>query len=60
MYSEWRCDMNKEYTTPSVQLLGTLQELTTRTTNGCGGNGQDKIFSNTDGFGHAETGCLVS
>jgi hypothetical protein len=57
-HSEWQCDTDKAYTAPSVELLGSLSELTLKTTNGCGGNGKDKVFTHTDGFGHGQTGCL--
>lgn len=52
----------KPYTAPSVELLGSLSELTLTPTNpnGCFGNGQDKNFTHTDGNGMAETGCVVS
>jgi len=51
-------DMKQEYTTPSIQLLGTLKELTATTSNGCGPH--EKHFTSTDGFGHGQTGCVVS
>jgi hypothetical protein len=56
--SEWQRDTGKAYTAPSVELLGSLSELTLKTSNGCGGNGKDKTFSHTDGFGNGQTGCL--
>jgi hypothetical protein len=54
--------MNKPYTPPSIELLGSLQELTaeSKNPNGCFGNGKEKTFTHTDGFGHGQTGCLVS
>lgn len=55
---ERQCDTDKAYTAPSVELLGSLSELTLTTGNGCGGNGKDKTFSHTDGFGNGQTGCL--
>ena len=57
-HSKWQGDTDKTYTAPSVELLGSLSELTLTTTNGCGGNGKDKTFTHTDGFGHGQTGCL--
>ncbi len=48
-----------EYAVPCIQDLGAIAELTAGgpNDNGCGG---DKGFGDTDGFGHAVTGCLIS
>ncbi len=50
-----------EYTAPKIQRLGSLRELTlTENNNGCkeGGGGKEKTFTETDGFGNGQTGCL--
>lgn len=58
--------MKKEYTTPSIQSLGTVAELTANVPNpnGCEpegtGQGQLKEFTHTDGYENAQTGCPVS
>ena len=51
--------MKKEYMTPAIETLGTLQELTAGgpNPNGCGG---DKAFNFGDGFGNSQTGCAIS
>jgi hypothetical protein len=54
--------MNKGYTAPSIQRLGSLTELTATSgnNNGCklSGGGKEKTFTKTDGFGNGQTGCL--
>jgi hypothetical protein len=52
--------MDKEYTAPSIEFLGTLKELTAKSgpnQNGCFGVGTDKTSGSTDGFNNAQTGC---
>jgi hypothetical protein len=58
-HSEWQGDTDKAYTAPSIELLGSLRELTANN-NGCKntGGGKEKTFTKTDGFGHGQTGCL--
>jgi hypothetical protein len=54
--------MKKAYTAPSIELLGSLHELTASEggINGCKGlgGGKEKIFTHTDGHGNGQTGCL--
>ena len=63
-HSEWQCDTDKAYTAPSIELLGSLKELTANQSgngNGCKhlpGVGQNKTGGNTDGFNNAQTACL--
>jgi hypothetical protein len=52
--------MKSSYSAPSIKDLGTLKELTAKTVNGCGGNGKNKTFAVGDGFGNAQTGCVIS
>jgi hypothetical protein len=54
--------VKKVYTAPSIELLGSLKELTANN-NGCKetgekGSGKEKTFTHTDGFGNGQTGCL--
>lgn len=58
--------MDKQYTAPSIEFLGSLHELTQSNggNDGCKvspggpGHGTAKTFTKTDGHGMAETGCL--
>jgi hypothetical protein len=54
--------MKQPYTTPSIEALGSLRELTaeSKNNNGCkaSGGGKEKTFTKTDGFNHGQTGCL--
>lgn len=53
--------MKQTYTAPSIELLGSMRELTAgENNNGCklSGGGKEKTFTKTDGFGHGQTGCL--
>lgn len=57
--SEWQCDTDKAYTAPSVELLGSLSELTLGVGGGCGAHtNKEKIH--TDGFNHGQSGCVIS
>lgn len=57
--------MDKQYTAPTIESLGSLKELTATpnsgNNNGCKqlpGNGKNKAFTHTDGFNNGQTGCL--
>ncbi len=55
--------MKNSYTPPTIEVLGSLQELTakeSKNNNGCkaAGGGKEKTFTKTDGFNHGQTGCL--
>lgn len=55
--------MKQAYRAPSIELLGSLRELTANNSgnnNGCklSGGGKEKTFTKTDGFGNGQTGCL--
>jgi hypothetical protein len=60
IHSKGDTTMKKAYTAPSIEPLGSLSELTegSKNPNGCYGNGKDKTFTHTDGYGNGETGCL--
>jgi hypothetical protein len=57
--SEWECDTDKAYTAPSVELLGSLSELTLGTGGGCGAH-THKEKLHTDGFSNGQSGCVIS
>jgi hypothetical protein len=57
--SEWQCDTDEAYTAPSVELLGSLSELTLGAGGGCGAH-THKEKLHTDGFGNGQSGCVIS
>jgi hypothetical protein len=57
--SEWQCDTEKAYTAPSVELLGSLSELTSGVGGGCGPH-TNKEKLHTDGFNNGQSGCVIS
>jgi hypothetical protein len=57
--SEWQSDTDRAYTAPSVELLGSLSELTLGAGGGCGAH-TNKEKLHTDGFNNGQSGCVIS
>jgi hypothetical protein len=57
--SEWQSDTDRAYAAPSVELLGSLSELTLGVGGGCGAH-TNKEKLHTDGFNNGQSGCAIS